>query len=313
MAIHRLTDSANGNSPIHQFTDSPPAQLDLASRWILSRLSATVDEVNTALDDYRFNDAANNIYQFVWHEFCDWYIEMSKAELGNPKSEPGVMWCLLHTLETSLRLLHPFMPYVTEEIWQNLPKIRAAGGEQRAENKESIVISDYPKSLPRNEKAEAEMSYVIEAVTGIRTIKGELNIPLSAEVKVSIKTFSDEAADTLKDNLYYIRKLSRAAEIEIGRDITKPMDSAACVRASMEIYIPLKGLLNIDTEIDRHIKEMKKVDEAMAFLDSKLLSEDFLQRAPEAVVKKEKAKYGELAAKKERIKENIKKLKEMAG
>ncbi|MEK7332680.1 MAG: valine--tRNA ligase [Nitrospirota bacterium] len=301
------------NSPIHQFTDSPPAQLDLASRWILSRLSATVDEVNTALDDYRFNDAANNIYQFVWHEFCDWYIEMSKAELGNPKSEPGVMWCLLHTLETSLRLLHPFMPYVTEEIWQNLPKIRAAGGEQRAENKESIVISDYPKSLPRNEKAEAEMSYVIEAVTGIRTIKGELNIPLSAEVKVSIKTFSDEAADTLKDNLYYIRKLSRAAEIEIGRDITKPMDSAACVRASMEIYIPLKGLLNIDTEIDRHIKEMKKVDEAMAFLDSKLLSEDFLQRAPEAVVKKEKAKYGELAAKKERIKENIKKLKEMAG
>ncbi len=292
----------------------PPS--DLASRWILSRLSATVDEVNAALEDYRFNDAANSIYQFVWHEFCDWYIEMSKSETSNPKSEAGVIWCLLHTLETSLRLLHPFMPYVTEEIWQNIPRIRGqrpVASNQRPGVMESIVISDYPKSLPEDQRAEKDMSYVIEAITGIRTIRGELNIPPSAEVKAAIKTFSDEIAAVLKANLHYVKRLSRAVDIEIGQDISKPMDSAACIRDSMEMYVPLKGLLNIDAEIDRLTKERSKVGEAMTFLDRKLLNEDFLKRAPDDVVRKEKSKYGELAAKKERIEENIKKMREIRG
>jgi len=293
------------NSSFHRIPLSPRPELNLASRWIMSRLSVAVDEVNAAIEDYRFNDAANSIYQFVWHEFCDWYIEMSKSELSNPKSRAGVMWCLLHTLETSLRVLHPFMPYVTEEIWQNLI--------QNSKKPESIVIAEYPKSLPRDQQAETEMSYVIEAIMGIRTIRGELNISPSVEVKAEIKTFSDEITAILKVNMHYIKKLSRAVEIEIGRDIKKPMDSAACVRDFIEIYVPLKGLLNIDTEIDRLTKEMNKVEETIAFLNRKLLNEDFLQRAPEDVVRKEKAKYEELAAKKERIEDNIKKMREIRG
>ena len=182
--------------------------LDLAGRWILSRLAGTADEINAALEEYRFNDAANSIYHFIWHEFCDWYIEMSKTEISNPRSTAGVMRCLLYTLETSLKLLHPFMPFVTEEIWQNMP---FAGNEPRSASnqnllcRKSIVISDYPQSLPRDPQAETEMSYVIEAITGIRTVRGELNISPSVEVNVLIKTFSGEVSDILRANLHYIK------------------------------------------------------------------------------------------------------------
>ncbi|MEK7864861.1 MAG: valine--tRNA ligase [Nitrospirota bacterium] len=300
------------NSPIHRFTDSPPAELDLAGRWILSRLAGTAGEINAALEEYRFNDAANSIYHFIWHEFCDWYIEMSKTEISNPKSMAGVMRCLLYTLETSLKLLHPFMPFVTEEIWQNMP---FAGNEPRSASnqnllcRKSIVISDYPQSLPRDPQAETEMSYVIEAITGIRTVRGELNISPSVEVNVLIKAFSGEVSDILRANLHYIKKLSRTADVTIGEDIKKPADSAVCVKDFMEVYIPIKGLLNIDAEIDKLIKESRKVEEAMAFIDRKLMNEDFMKKAPETVVEKEKAKHSELAAKKERIEENINKFK----
>ncbi len=291
------------NSLFHRAAVSPRPELGLAGRWILSRLASTVDDVNKALEDYRFNDAANSVYHFVWHEFCDWYIEMSKTELGNVKSGEGVLWCLLYTLETSLRLLHPFMPYVTEEIWQNI--------YQKSEKGKSIVISEYPGALPRDADAEKEMSHVIEAIMGMRTIRGELNISPSAEIKAAIRTFSDEITGLLKPNLHYIKRLARASDVEIAYDVKKPSDSAACIKDSMEVYVPIKGLLNIDSEIDRLNKEKARVEEAMAFVDAKLLNEDFLRRAPEEVVGKEKAKYQEFSTKRERIEENIKKLKEV--
>ena len=300
-------------SPIHRFTDSPPVELGLASRWILSRLAGTAEEINAALEEYRFNDAANSIYHFIWHEFCDWYIEMSKTEISSQKSTAGVIHLLLYTLETSLKLLHPFMPFVTEEIWQSIKQLSSASGGVSYQLKaKSIVIAEYPQSLPRDLQAEREMSYVIEAITGIRTVRSELNISPSVEVNVLIKTFSCEASDILRANLHYIKKLSRTADVTIGEDIKKPADSAVCVKDSMEVYIPIKGLLNIDAEIDKLIKESRKVEETMAFIDRKLMNEDFLKKAPKDVVEKEKAKHSELAAKKQRIKENINKLKASA-
>jgi valyl-tRNA synthetase len=231
---------------------------------------------------------------------------MSKTEISNPKSKAGVMQCLLYTLETSLKLLHPFMPFVTEEIWQNIKQLSAISYQLKAK---SIVISDYPRSLPRDHGAEKEMALVIEAITGIRTVRGELNISPSVEVNVLIETFSGEVSGILRANLHYIKKLSRTADVTIGEDIKKPADSAVCVKDFMEVYIPIKGLLNIDAEIDKLIKESRKVEEAMAFIDRKLMNEDFLKKAPEDVVEKEKAKHGEFAAKKERIEENINKFK----
>ena len=282
-----------------------PSSLDLSGRWILSRLAATVEEVNAALGEYRFNDAANGIYQFIWHEFCDWYIEMSKHAIYN-KSEcsTGTIACLITVLDHSLRLLHPFMPFVTEEIWQTIRKYLP-------ESPESIVISRYPEKLPRDIRTEEEVSYIMEAVTGIRNIRGELNISPAAEVTVLIKTFKDRAGDILRNNLPLIQRLAKAGEITVGRDMEKPKGSATGVRDSFELYIPVEGLLNIGEEIGRLMKEKMKVAESLSFLSKKLLSDDFLKRAPKEVVEKEKVRHQEFVLKDERLEGSINRLKEM--
>jgi valyl-tRNA synthetase len=281
--------------------------LDLASRWILSRLADVADDINRALVEYRFNDAANSIYQFIWHEFCDWYIEMAKSEIqpasGGPKSEIGAMWCLLYTLGTSLRLLHPFMPFITEEIWQKIP--------HPTHPSPSIMISDYPISLPRDHRAEEDMSYIIEAVMGIRTIRGELNISPSLKLNVSIKIFSKTVENILEENVQYLKILAKVDKIEMGMTVEKPEGSATAVKSSMEIYVPLKGVLNIKSEINRLKKDVAELEESIAFLNKKLLNEEFLQKAPAEVVKKEKAKYEKLISMKERIAGSIKMLKEV--
>ena len=289
-------------------TDLAPLQPnDLAGRWILSRLAAAADEMNKALEEYRFNDAANSIYQFVWHEFCDWYIEMSKIEMQNPELKKGVVQCLLYTLDASLRLLHPFMPFVTEEIWQKTKGERQASLRHEPE---SIMISEYPKSLQRYYQEEEDMSYIIDAVMGVRTIRGELNISPSLKLSVSIKTYSDFADKVLTKNVQYVRSLARAEEIIIGTSVRKPEGSATAVKSSMEIYVPLKGVLNIASEIDRLNKDIAKIETSVASLNKKLFNDDFLRKAPKEIVDKEKSKYDELVTMKERILESIKLLKE---
>ncbi|MEW6001918.1 MAG: valine--tRNA ligase [Nitrospirota bacterium] len=282
---------------------SPKNELDLASRWIMSRLALTADDVNEALGDYRVNDAASSIYQFIWHEFCDWYIEMAKDELENPESRTGAIWCLLYTLDKTLKMLHPFMPFITEEIWQRIPH---AGSDI----KESIMISDFPASLQRDYEAEEDMSCIMEAVTGIRTIRGELNIPPSLKLNVSIKPFSDKTEKILKKNVHYLRRLARVDMVNIGMDIKKPEGSATYVKSSLEIYIPIKDLLNIEMEIKRLEKEEADLEESITFLNRKLTNKDFLDRAPEEVIEKERSRYEELVQKKEKIMVSIKRLKE---
>lgn len=281
------------------------SSLDLSDRWILSRLALTVDEVNDSLRDYRFNDAANSIYQFIWHEFCDWYIEFSKGNIySDTDAKAGTIACLLYVLDNSLRLLHPFMPFATEEIWQSIK------GHMR-EKEESIVISRYPESLQRDYQAEEEMSHIIDVITGIRNIRGELNISPAAELKVFIKTFDDKAETVLKGSIHFIQRLAKAKEINIGRDTVKPKGSATGVRGLFEVYIPVDGLLDIDKEIERLIKEKMKVQESIMFIDRKLVNEDFLKRAPEEIVEKERVRYNELIVKGDRLEESINRLRKL--
>ncbi len=302
-------------------------KLDIGSKWILSRLSATAQEINGSLGDYRFNDAAGSIYQFIWHELCDWYIEMVKPVLyAETDEKKQVKECLLYVLDHTLKLLHPFMPYVTEEIWQNIP-IRSRKSEEGNQISEhagarylrpssedkSIVIARYPEGQLRDEKAEEEMAVIMEAVTGVRTIRGELNLSPSIELKVSVKTLNEKTKKILKKNLVYLKKLAKADIIAIGGDAGKPKGSAAAVRKHVEVYVPLEGLLNIDLEVDRLSKEGAKLEQTILFLNKKLLNEDFLSRAPKDVVDKEKEKYEECLRKKERVQENIRKLCEAGG
>jgi valyl-tRNA synthetase len=274
--------------------------LDLPSRWILSRLAFAAEEVNRNLTNYRFNDAANSVYQFVWHEFCDWYIEVTKPVLYHGRSEEKatIINCLFFVLEKIIQLLHPFMPFVTEKLWNTVFK-----------QSKSIMVSQYPVDLPKYPDAEEDMSYVINAVTGIRSIRGELNIAPSIEIMANIKTLSKEVEDIIKNNLTAIMKLTRCKEISIGPDITRVKGSAVSVKDKMEIYIPIQGLIDVKAEIERLQKEKIKTEDAMAALTKKLSNEDFIKNAPQAVVEKERMKFGDLTHKKAKIEDNIKLLK----
>ncbi len=283
--------------------------LDLGSAWILSRLAAASEDVNRSLGDYRFNDAAGAIYQFIWHELCDWYIEMVKPVLyGEADGRERVRECLLFVLDKTLRLLHPFMPYVTEEIWQSIPGTKAEKGTGK-----SIVTAAFPTGLPRDEKSEEEMSVLMETVMAVRTIRGELNLPPSLELKAHIKTLTPAAEEILRKDILYLQKLARAVAAEVGGDVVKPRGASAAVRTAVEVYVPLEGLLNIDLEIDRLMREEEKVDQTISQLNRKLRNEDFLKRAPQDVVAKEKEKYDECLQKKERIREHIRKFQEAGG
>jgi len=286
----------------------PP--VDLPSRWIVSRLSVVTDEMNKALEEYRFNDAASSIYQFIWHEFCDWYIEMAKIELSNGKAEAGVRWCLLRVLDVSLRLLHPFMPYITEEIWQMLKNFGLEIASPETGDKESIMLASYPKLLPGDVKAEEEIAYILEAVTGIRNIRGELNISPSVKLPALIKTHSSAAEAVLKENAGHIRILAKLDRLETGADLKKPGGSATSIKKSLEIYVPLKGVLNVSAEIDRLKKERRKVEVSLEALNKKLLNDDFLRKAPQEIIEKEKAKYEELVHMRDKITISIKILEE---
>ncbi|MDA8324771.1 MAG: class I tRNA ligase family protein, partial [Nitrospiraceae bacterium] len=278
----------------------------LPSRWILSRLSQAAEEINLALEEYRFNDASNRLYQFLWREFCDWYIELAKTGLEDAGQAKGVRWCLLYVLETVLKLLHPFMPFVTEELWQSLSPAGAGGGS-------SIMTAAYPRDLPRYPEAEEQMGAVIDAISAVRNIRGELGVRPGAKVNIIVNAYSGAAVETLKKHLPYIMRLAGAGSIIIGTGIEKqkPKKAAVNVMPGLEVYVPVEGLLDIEAEIERLGKELGKTDKELNFCLRKLMDEEFVNKAPEAVVAKERAKCQELEDKKRNLEDSINRLKSM--
>ncbi|HMK55130.1 MAG TPA: valine--tRNA ligase [Dissulfurispiraceae bacterium] len=270
--------------------------LDLGSRWILSRLAQATDEMHRNIENFRFNDAANSVYQFLWHEFCDWYIEMSKPILyGEETAErEAVINCLYFVFEKVLQLLHPFMPFVTEELWHSM-----------LDKDKSIMLSHYDAGLVRDFDAEQKMGHLIDAVTGIRSIRGELNISPSVELHADIKTMQVDVESILKDNGETFRKMARCKDFNVGPAIKKPKGSAVSVRNGMEIYIPMEGLLDVVSEIARLEKEVAKLESSMAFINKKLQNDDFINNAPRDVVDKERAKFDDLVQREQKMAENL--------
>jgi valyl-tRNA synthetase len=277
--------------------------LSLADRWILSRLAVVSSEVNKLLKEYRFNDAASILYQFVWHEFCDWYLEMIKPALyGTDKNlRESALSSVVHVFKTTLALLHPFIPFITEELWQYF---------QTGDKCESLCIHKYPSEADGilNKDAEHDMGFIMDVVTGIRNIRGELNLPPSLEISAVIKT-SDGTAEILNKNISYITRLAKAGTISIGSDMEKPEDAAVSIRSAMQIFVPLKGLLDVNAEITRLEKEIKKIEESLSLIQRKLTNGDFLQKAPQAVVEENRAKYQESLDRIQGIQSSIEKMK----
>ncbi len=302
--INKLWNAAkfiSMNTEDRAVADGKHGVTDLPSRWILSRLAGAAQEINEALEQYRFNDAANRAYQFLWREFCDWYIELAKTGLENVEQAPGVRWSLLQALDGILRLLHPFMPFVTEEIWQTLPGTFREG--------ESIMTAVYPSGLPQDAEAEEGMEAVIEAITGIRNIRGELNVQPGARVKVLINAWSEETVRTVLAHLPYIKRLAGAESIIVGKGLQAPQKAAVNVMSRLEVYVPVEGLVDVKAELERLGKELRKTEDELSFCMRKLMDQDFVSRAPGQVVAKEQAKSRELEGRKSNIEDSMNRLK----
>ncbi len=261
------------------------APADVPDRWIASRLARTIAAVRGHLRRYRFNDAAAALYQFVWHELADWYLEMAKVPLyagDDAARRLRTQHTLVTVLETALRLLHPFMPFITEEIWQRLPH-----------RGESIMIAPYPKATRRqiDEEAEARMGTVMEAVTAIRAIRGEMRIAPGLTLGVTVRAGGDHA-DLFAAQAPLIEALARA-RLTVDPHAVRPAGSAIAVVGPSELYVELAGVVDLAAERARLEKEIRRAAETVAFIESKLARREFVERAPAAVVEKERERLAE--------------------
>jgi valyl-tRNA synthetase len=255
---------------------------DLAERWIRSRLAATVRDVRRALRQYRFNDAAGAVYQFLWHEYCDWYLEIAKLALygtDDPARRRRTQHALVTVLETTLRLLHPFMPFITEELWQRLPH-----------EGESIMIAPYPRPVGRDRDlaAERDMGTVMQVVTAIRNIRGEMRISPAVTLEATVRPAGGDES-LLRGQAALIEALGRT-RLTIDPHATRAAGSALGVVGESEIYVALAGIVDLAAERQRLEKEIRRVAEAVAFTRQKLARPDFTERAPAEVVEKEREK-----------------------
>ncbi|MEW6079182.1 MAG: valine--tRNA ligase [Thermodesulfobacteriota bacterium] len=281
-------------------------QLGLADRWILSRLAAVRGEVTDALDHYRFNDAAGALYRFAWHEFCDWYLEAVKPDLYGKESDlrrdasRRVLWRVLRDM---LVMLHPFIPFVTEEIWHILP---GTGG--------SIMSAAFPPAgeekdgLQQEPGAESEMALVMDVITGIRNVRGEMNISPGKNLAVCAHADNQAVSDRIAANRDMIINLARLESLIIQPTAEKPKFAATSVVRGITIYVLLEGVIDIDKEKGRIGKEMAKIGKEIEAAARKLNNHDFLKKAPEEVIARARENNRELQERKDKLQATLDKL-----
>ena len=284
-----------------------PVELSLADRWIISRLQRTEANVIDCINKYRFDLAAQSLYEFLWNEYCDWYLELSKPILldksSNEQQKRGTRKTLIRVLETVLRLLHPLMPFITEEIWQQVAPLAGKSGD-------TIMLQAFP--TPDDSKisadAEEEMQWVMDFVMGVRKIRGEMNIAPSKPLPVLLKNTSPHDQTRLKNNLLLLNKLARLASIDTQTATDEAPQSAIALVGEMQILIPMAGLIDKSAELERLNKEIDKLEKELARITGKLANAGFVDKAPAAVVENEKQKQQELSSKLNSLKQQIDKI-----
>ncbi|MBW2538658.1 MAG: valine--tRNA ligase [Deltaproteobacteria bacterium] len=275
--------------------------LSLPDRWIISRLHRVTAKVSDALDNYRFNDAASALYKFVWHEFCDWYLEAIKPALYGKKGKAqqeasvSVLW---RVLKDTLVLLHPFIPFVTEEIWHKLP-----GTEK------SIMQATFPTALSDDVEAESKMDLITGIITGIRNVRGEMNIPPSMNLDVIIQSQDDAQRETIERHQDIIINLARLKTLLVSHRGERPKASATSIVNGASIFVSLEGIIDFSRETNRLEKEIDKLTKELSTVSNKLKNEDFLNKAPEDVVAKVKEKQGFFLEKLQKLQSNLDRLK----
>ena len=286
----RLVISNLGDYVPQNNFDDDPSKLDLADSWILSRMTRTIGQMNNYLSGFRFNTAAKAAYDFIWKDYCDWYLEMIKPRLGETASEDvknKARQISSHVILQIIRLLHPFMPFVTEEIYHLLPNVK---------DKDLLNSLGWPEPNLKyaNEKLEKDFELVQSVITAIRNIRSEMDVPPGKKADVLIKVSDERIIQTLNEQKLQLTTLGRIQNLSIGTDLKKPQLSASGVISNGEIYIPLQGLIDMESERKRLEKELEKQTQFLEKVKKKLTNADFLERAPSEVIDAEKQKESQI-------------------
>ncbi len=274
----------------------------VADKWILTQLNETIDHVTKLSERYEFGEVGRALYNFIWDDFCDWYIEMAKLPLygEDEAAKKTTRSILAYVLDQTMRLLHPFMPFITEEIWQNLPH---AG--------ESITTAAWPVVRPElsDEQAAQDMKLLMEMIRSVRNIRAEVNTPMSKKIKMLVKAKDETVLKTVENNRSYIERFCNPEELQMGVDIESPEKAMTAVITGLEIILPLEGLINIDEEIARLEKEYGRLNKEVDRVQKKLSNEGFMKKAPESVVAEERAKENDYLEKRSIVEVRIKELR----
>jgi valyl-tRNA synthetase len=271
---------ANGSEEMHL------EHLDLADRWILSRLHSTTSDITTSLAQYEINKVSKTVYDFFWHDYCDWYVEMIKSRLYGsepPEIKRSVMSRALDVFDSALRLLHPFMPFVTEELWQSIRKRPPLATIMR-----SRIIEPDEKLIDR--QVEEEMAFVQSVIEAVRNIRGEMGVPPSKEISVVMKLSPARQQASVKRYDGYFRRLAKVSSLQFTQGNTRPHAAASAVVGSEEIFVPLEGLIDLEVERSRLKKEINRINGVLNGIRGKLSNASFVEKAPKDVVEKEREK-----------------------
>jgi valyl-tRNA synthetase len=282
----------------------PPREaLSLGDKWILSRLNGVTRQVDEALEEYRFNDAALALYHFTWHELCDWYLEVIKPALISGEGGDASRAVLAEALERTLRLLHPVIPFITEEIWQKLPNRRG----------ESIMTAEWPEPQDGwdDPEAEAEFEALMDMIGGIRNIRGELNISPNKEMPAHIQVQDPRKLDVIMRESEWIRRLARIApDWKVGPDVERPKASAHTVFGYGQAFVPIGGLIDVEEELKRLHKQIADANDVISGLEKKLANPAFIERAPAEIVEKDKTRLRETLERAEKLRESAERIAE---
>ena len=289
---------------VRPFASITRDELDTTDRWILSRTHQTITAVTKTLDRFTFNEAAQAIYDLIWRDFCDWYVELSK--LVPAERRPVTFAVLCHVLETSLRLLHPIMPFVTEELWQYLKRVTSDQWPVTSEGKSKTVTSDelrsspitsimtapWPKASKRwvDADAERQMALFQAVVTAIRNTKAELNVPTETKPPVHLSTAKADARAFLAETRSFVQVLAQVGEVQVGEHVSRPRDAASTVVDGVEVIIPLAGFVDAAKERQRIQQRVTELSEELTRIDTRLRDRQFTERAPKEIVEQTKTR-----------------------
>lgn len=277
-------------------------ELSIADKWILTRLNHTIEQVTRNTEKYEFGEAGRYLYNFIWDELCDWYIEMAKLPLygDDEEKKKTTQSVLAFVLDQTMRLLHPFMPFITEEIWQKLPH-----------EGESITIASWPevKEEFHDEAAAKEMERLMAIIKSVRNIRAEVDAPMSRKIEMVISAENVAVANELEKNREYLERFCNTETLKISTEHQVPDKAMTAVVTGAEIFLPLAGLIDINQEIARLEKELDKWTKEVDRVQKKLSNEGFVKKAPENIVEAERRKEKDYLEKQAKVKARLEELK----